>query len=107
MNKDLARYKKLLSQLSQFDIILPGTLRTVYQFCGKDSCACVSGKTKDAHGPYTYWDRNLNGKLASVSVKQKHIKFFKNGIKNRKDFDKIKKQIFLLADKIAKKLNAQ
>ena len=107
MDKDLARYKKLLLELQQFEIILPGTVRTVYQFCGKATCACVSKNAKDAHGPYTYWDRNINGKLASVSVKAQHKSFIKKGIENRKKFDKIRKQLLLVSDKIARNLNAK
>lgn len=107
MKSQLARYKKLIRQIQKLGVIFPGTLRTIYQRCGKPTCACASGKAEHAHGPYLYWDRKLNDKLASVSVKVKHKRFFKDGIANRKEFDRIKKQLLILGDNIAKYVNSQ
>ena len=75
------------------EIALPGKIRTVYLKCGKESCKCKSGKDTDKHGPYTFWDRRVDGKLTSSSIPKDEIKKFKGWIKNREKLEKLVKEI--------------
>ena len=107
MKAELARYKKLKQRILKLGVIIPGTLRSVYQFCGKPHCRCSSGEKEDRHGPYIYWDRKINGKLSGLSIQSHHKKFFQEGIKNRKEFEKIRREILNLGEKLAKLVKAQ
>lgn len=83
MYTDSARYKKLKSSIENLRTPVPGTLRTLYQSCGKQNCRCATGKEKDKHGPYLYWDRKIKGKTISRSVTPVQHRFIQKGIKNR------------------------
>ena len=107
MKVELARYKKLQKRIQKLGVVIPGTLRVIYQRCGKPSCKCSSGLSKDKHGPYTYWDRKHSGKLTSSSISKKNIKYFKEGIRNRKELDKIYQQMLKIGEKYATKINKQ
>lgn len=102
-----ARYKKLKQRIQKLGVVIPGTLRSVYKGCGKSYCKCASGEKKDQHGPYLYWDRKINDKLSSRSIKAQHKKFFQTGIKNRKEFEKIRREILALGEKISNIVNTQ
>jgi hypothetical protein len=89
MKSDLARYKIINLSIQKLGISVPGTLRLVYQTCGKENCKCYSGKQKDKHGPYKYWDRKVHGRTKSLSINDQQYKFIQKGLKNRKKLEKI------------------
>jgi len=93
MEIDTARYKKLKSSIQNLGLPVPGTLRIVYQTCGKRNCRCGSGKQEDKHGPYRYWDRKVRGKTKSLSVSAQQHKFIQKGTKNRKKLERIFQKI--------------
>jgi hypothetical protein len=55
------RRRELLAQISQIGYILPGTLNTVMNRCGKPRCACHADPPS-LHGPYITWTRKVAGK---------------------------------------------
>lgn len=103
MKKYLARHKELLQQIQKLGVMIPGTVRTVYQFCGKPNCSCASGQVKDKHGPYIYWDRKVKGSFSSLSITPQLKQILLKGIQNRRNFEKIKKQLIVLGELIATK----
>jgi hypothetical protein len=55
------RRQQLLAQITQLGPILPGTLNTVMNRCGKPRCACHADPPR-LHGPYITWTRKVAGK---------------------------------------------
>jgi len=100
MKHELTKYKKLKQRLQKLGIVIPGTLRVVYQRCGKNNCACASGKDENLHGPYIYWDRKVDGRLSSMSVQKDDKKLFQEWINNRKQLEVIVKEMHNLGLKI-------
>ena len=82
-------FKPLKRKISQMDLVLPGTLRTVYLKCGKLTCRCRSKKKNNKHGPYYFWDRKIAGTLTSSSISKHDISKFKRWIKNRQILEKL------------------
>ena len=48
--------------------ILYGTLAQLRTRCGKNNCACHSGKSEDLHGPYYQWSGIVQGKHVTRKV---------------------------------------
>jgi len=55
------RRRELLAQVTQLGHVLPGSLNTVMNRCGKPRCAC-HGDPPRLHGPYITWTRKIAGK---------------------------------------------
>jgi hypothetical protein len=55
---------KILAKITRIGPILPGTLNTVMNRCGKPRCAC-HGDPPRLHGPYITWTRKLAGKTVT------------------------------------------
>ena len=92
--------------MQKLDVAVPGTLRVVYQTCGKERCKCYSGKQQDKHGPYRYWDRKVKGKTKSISITAKQHKFIQNGIMNRKKLETFIKRILEQGARIAENIKS-
>ena len=89
MNTKKSPFQCLIDELASLDLVVPGTLRTVYLCCGKSACPCASGKKEHRHGPYLFWDRKINGKLSSASIPRSLAPQFKRWIANRRRLDRI------------------
>jgi hypothetical protein len=96
----------LKSKICDFDLAVPGRLRTIYSKCGKDYCACQTDK-KARHGPYILWDRKVNGKLSSKMVSKKMALQIKKWIANRKELEKLVQELFSFSQSIASDLVEQ
>ena len=55
------RYRELLAEIPQTGLVLPGTLNTVMNRCGKPRCSCHADPPR-LHGPYITWTRKVAGK---------------------------------------------
>lgn len=93
----------LKKRLTDFDLALPGRLRTIFSKCGKEYCACQKNK-KARHGPYVLWDRKLNGKLTSKMVPKKMVMQIKKWIENRNRLEVLLQEIFELSQSVASNL---
>jgi len=58
---DERRRRELLTEITQLGPVLPGSLNTVMNRCGKPRCAC-HGDPPRPHGPYITWTRKVAGK---------------------------------------------
>lgn len=93
----------LKTRLTDFDLALPGRLRTIFSKCGKEYCACQTDK-KARHGPYVLWDRKVNGKLTSKMVPKKMATQIKMWIENRNRLEVLLQEIFELSQSIVSNL---
>lgn len=92
--------KDVKIKLSEFDLAVPGTLRTIYSKCGKNYCACQTDKNA-RHGPYILWDRKVDGKLSSKMVSKEMAAKLKKWIENRNKLEKQLQKILILSQEIA------
>ena len=92
--------EKIKLQIQTLGLAIPGTLREVYQRCGKNNCACATSD-KDRHGPYYLWDRKISGKLASKSIQKEKLRHYREWIKNRELLESLIHQLLDLGGKIA------
>jgi hypothetical protein len=77
------KLSKIKKEISDIDLVIPGTIRSIYLKCGKPICACW--KDRDArHGPYYFWDRKVDGRVSSKSIKKPMVPLLKKWIDNRK-----------------------
>lgn len=106
MDPKLTRYKKLKKCAHDLGIVIPGTLRTIYQRCGKPNCRCATGKSEDKHGPYLLWDKRkrADGVLSSTSINPNHKKLLQEGINNRRKLEKLVREMLKIGEKYAANL---
>jgi hypothetical protein len=96
------QYEKLKMDLFKIGIIAPGRLRTTYLRCGKSNCKCQRAKKQsDKHGPYVFWDRKIDDKLSSMSLKTLEAREIQKWIQNRKKFDQVVEKMKRLGQEIA------
>lgn len=97
------RLAEVRLQLGEFDLAIPGTIRTISLKCGKPSCACWTDK-KARHGPYYFWDRKVAGKLSSKSIAKPMVSQLQKWIENRKRAEKLLQEILTLSQAIVAEL---
>ena len=107
MNKTKTNQDKKIELLKikiiDFDLVVPGSLRTIYSKCGKDYCACRTDK-KARHGPYILWDRKVDGKLSSKMVSKEMAAQIKKWIENRNELEKQVQEILIISQSIVSNL---
>ncbi|MGK5089567.1 DUF6788 family protein [Bdellovibrionota bacterium FG-2] len=91
---------ELKLQLANFDLAVPGTLRSIYSKCGKQNCICQTDQ-KGRHGPYWLWDRKVGGKLSSKMVTPQMASQIKKWIDNRRRLDELITKILELSQALA------
>ena len=97
MNTESPKYKAIKKKINQIGFVLPGRVRTTYLKCGTPSCKCHSGQKSDLHGPYSFWDRKVDGKLTSKSLNHKQTLFVEQAIRNRKKLQELIQKLFHIA----------
>ena len=102
INQD-KKIELLKTKIGDFDLAVPGTLRTIYSKCGKAYCACQSDK-KARHGPYILWDRKVDGKLSSKMVSKTMAAQIKKWIENRNKLEKQVHEILIISQAIVSSL---
>lgn len=90
-------------KISELDLAVPGSLRTIHSRCGRSYCACQTDK-KARHGPYVLWDRKVNGKLTSKMVSKKMAIQIRKWIENRIRLEQLVQEILTLSQLIASDL---
>ena len=102
INQD-KKIELLKTKIVDFDLIVPGSLRTIYSKCGRDYCACRTDK-KARHGPYILWDRKVGGKLSSKMVSKEIAVQIKKWIENRNKLEKQIQEILIISQTIVSNL---
>ena len=102
INQD-KKIELLKTKIVDFDLIVPGSLRTIYSKCGRDYCACRTDK-KARHGPYILWDRKVGGKLSSKMVSKEIAVQIKKWIENRNKLEKQIQEILIISQAIVSNL---
>ncbi|MHB8696398.1 MAG: DUF6788 family protein [Solirubrobacteraceae bacterium] len=77
------RRRELLTQISQTGFVLPGTLNTVMNRCGKPRCAC-HGNPPRLHGPYITWTRKVAGKTQTRRLTSEQADRYRSWFENNR-----------------------
>jgi hypothetical protein len=86
MPGDLARIQRIKGELSQLGPILPGSISTQWNVCGKAGCRCKDPKKPQKHGPYYQLSFTVDGKSSSMFVKEADLKALRECVKRYKRF---------------------
>lgn len=98
-NNKLKKLEKMKSQLSEFDLAIPGTVRVISLKCGKPSCACWKKKSA-RHGPYYFWDRKVDGKMSSKTIAEPMVPLLRKWINNRRKIEELLQDVFQLSQEL-------
>ena len=75
--------RELLAQITQLGHVLPGSLNTVMNRCGKPRCAC-HGDPPRLHGPYITWTRKVAGKTQTRRLTPEQADHYRPWIENNR-----------------------
>jgi hypothetical protein len=74
------RIESIRKEIREIGPVLPGSLETFYNVCGKPGCRCKDKQNPQKHGPYYRLSYSLAGRNSSIFVKND-------------DFDKVKELV--------------
>lgn len=74
MTYPLARVRRIKQALNQLGPILPGSISTQWNVCGKPGCRCKDPKKPRKHGPYYQLSFTVDGKSSTMFVKKQDLK---------------------------------
>jgi hypothetical protein len=77
------RRRELLTQITQIGHVLPGTLNTVMNRCGKPRCACHADPPR-LHGPYITWTRKVAGKTQTRRLTPEQADRYRSWFENNR-----------------------
>jgi hypothetical protein len=86
MPDDFARIRQIKDALSQLGPLLPGSISTQWNVCGKQGCRCKDPKKPRKHGPYYQLSFTVDGKSSSLFVKKAQLKQLRDCIKRYRRF---------------------
>lgn len=77
------RRRELLTQITRIGHVLPGSLNTILNRCGKPRCAC-HGDPPRLHGPYITWTRKIAGKTQTRRLTPEQADRYRPWIENNR-----------------------
>jgi len=86
MSDDLLRIRRIKDALSRLGPILPGSISTQWNVCGKPGCRCKHPKKPQKHGPYYQLSFTVDGKSSSLFVKKEDLKTLRDCAKRYQKF---------------------
>jgi hypothetical protein len=89
MNVELRRIKQVKDALYQLGPLLPGSISTQWNVCGKAGCRCKAPRKPQKHGPYYQLSFTLAGKSSTMFVKPADLPAVRDSIKRSKEFRKL------------------
>lgn len=99
-NSAQSRLDEIKKLIGRFDLLVPGTLRTIYMKCGKSGCACQKDK-KARHGPYHLWDRKVGAKLSSKMISKEMMTRIQEWIEQRRTVEDLLSEAIRLSQVLA------
>lgn len=93
MSKELMRIKRIKQQLLELGPILPGSISTQWNVCGKPDCRCKDPKKPQKHGPYHQLSFSLEGRSSTMFIKKDLVDEAKKCQKRYRQFKKLNTQL--------------
>ena len=91
-----AEHRRLLADLADLGLVLPGTLRQRYLRCGKHNCRCHADPPS-LHGPYWSWTRKVDGKTVSAIFTEEQARDYQPWLDNARHLREITTRLEQLA----------
>ena len=92
--------RELLAQITQIGHVLPGTLNTVMNRCGKPRCACHADPPH-LHGPYITWTRKVAGKTQTRRLTPEQADRYRPWLENNRRLRELISELEALSLKLA------
>ena len=86
MPNDPMRIQHIKDALLRLGPILPGSISTQWNVCGKPGCRCKDPKKPRKHGPYHQLSFTVDGKSSSLFVKKPQLRELRSCIKRYQEF---------------------
>ena len=93
MNNDLARINKIKQRIARFGPVLPGSVSTQWNVCGKQGCRCKDPKNPRKHGPYYQLSFSVDGKSSTMFVKKQDLKALRECTKRYQRFKELNSEL--------------
>jgi hypothetical protein len=92
-------HRAVAARLAGIGPVYEGSMSRQMLKCGKEACACHRDPAR-RHGPYAYWTTKVKGKTVSRKLSVEEADLLEEWIKNRREFDALKKKLLLLSRKM-------
>ncbi|MGA2927177.1 MAG: DUF6788 family protein [Solirubrobacteraceae bacterium] len=92
--------RELLAQITQIGHVLPGTLNSVMNRCGKPRCACHADPPR-LHGPYITWTRKIAGKTQTRRLTPEQADRYRPWFENNRRLRELISELEALSLKLA------
>lgn len=89
MKKEEKRIRQVKDTLYNLGPMLPGSISTQWNVCGKAGCKCKDPQRPQKHGPYYQLSFTVEGKSSSVFIKKDVLPAVRSSIKRYKQFRKL------------------
>jgi hypothetical protein len=93
MPNDLARIRRIQDALSSLGPVLPGSISTQWNVCGKAECRCKDPKKPQKHGPYYQLSFTVDGKSSTMFVKKADLKRLRECSRRYRHFRKLNNEL--------------
>lgn len=93
MPDDVTRIRQIKDELSRLGPILPGSISTQWNVCGKPGCRCKDPTKPRKHGPYYQLSFTVDGKSSTLFVKKADLKALRDCVKRYKQFRALNTQL--------------
>jgi hypothetical protein len=95
MSDHLVRIQQIKDALSKLGPLLPGTISTQWNVCGKPGCRCKDPKKPRKHGPYYQLSFIIDGKSSTMFVKKEDLKELRECLKRYKRFKALNTELLI------------
>ena len=93
MPNDLARIRRIKDALSSLGPVLPGSISTQWNVCGKAECRCKDPKKPQKHGPYYQLSFTVDGKSSTMFVKKADLRLLRQCSRRYRHFRKLNNEL--------------
>jgi len=93
MSKEELRITQIKDKIYGLGPMLPGTISTQWNVCGKPDCRCKDPKKPQKHGPYYQLSFSLQGKSSTMFIKKDLVNTVKQCQKRYQQFKKLNNQL--------------
>ncbi len=96
-----SQFHDVAAQLADIGFIWNGSISERWLTCGRADCECATDP-RARHGPYRYWTTKQKGKSVARLLHPPESEILQEWVKNRKEVDRILRELNLLSQKALK-----
>lgn len=84
---------KIVEELNALGPMLPGSISTQWNVCGKAGCRCKDPDNPQRHGPYYQLSFSVGGRSSSMFLKKDQVPAVEKCLKRYKRFKELGKEL--------------